>query len=467
MKKLPPNAISRSSCVQKDETFHQFLKIVGDFGSPHARQFPGGRWQTVKGKISDPVLASHINQECWVGKKGSWYPYIFTLDFDHPKEGVFEEVCERLQLSDGMMLPMTSPSFARSGNFHVALNLEKNARPVTLHRGLSFLQKMVGDLCEVYPQKRRKFRLPFGRDQFLLSKHRMPIKDYSLRECLHWLDKVEPIDAVFSFTAVSEENALPPRQRVSLPPYSEAGRLWREGLQAHGTRHYSQFLLAIYLARSNYQPEEAKRLIQHWIRNKHNQFSKDARSGKWRSIDAEIERQVDWIWEHEYFYPDQVHNLQGRVTRADLNWIVKTFRGDVVNQKRLFNLVCYYRARCQHEWVYIPVHVWRNRIANDRTYKSFIATLEKKRLLRCNWSYSHQADSTQSFCRSFRLKLPTTSEPVLQEDGRNFQEYYETLRHLFPCIRDRVAYTGVACQNFYNHEKKEDVVPLMELAMAA
>lgn len=465
MENLSPRANRRSSSVQKDETFRRYLQVLGDFNAPYALQLPGEGWKTVDRKIADWLLEDHLNHNCWVGKRGSWYPPIFTLDFDHPKDGVFEQVRDRLQLSDGMFLPMTSPSFARQGNFHVALKLEReDGKSVTLAQGYSFLHKTVGDLCEVYPQEKRSFRLPFGRDQYLLSDGWWPIKDLSLKDELHYLDKVDPltIDAVQQPAAECRETATKTTQRLVLPPLSEASQLWEHGLQAPGTRHYSQFLLVVFFARNNYSPEQAQQEIKRWIRRKHNQFSKEVNVGRWRVIDAEIDRQVMWVWKNKYFYPDQTHNLQGYVTRADLDWIVQTYPADVVNQKRLFELVRYYRPRSYYEWVYIPAQVWRNRIANDRTYKKFIADLEIKKLLRSNWSYCHHADPDKSFSRSFKLQIPVTSDPALGVDGRNLQEYYETLRYLFPTIRERVAYTKVSFQNFYNHEKQDVVLSLQE-----
>ena len=147
---------------------------------------------------------------------------------------------------------MTSPRFSRNGNFHLALRPEYLGETATHSRGYDALYERVKDVCEVYPQKKRKFRLPFGRDQFIIDDvydARTIQVNLDWIENLYWLNKLDPI-------AIDDLSMLPPattaQTTIKQLSYSrkKALELYEHGLQEPSSRHQSQFTLALYLYRT-------------------------------------------------------------------------------------------------------------------------------------------------------------------------------------------------------------------------
>lgn len=443
---------------EKEETQQAFKEYTQAYirgrSEPYALQQPQSSWRTIHKPVSDPLVKYHLEQKYWIGVSASWYPFNFILDFDKPKDQVVDKVHERLRLSSGQYLLMTSPSYKATGNVHLALRLEYREQPTTHKLGYNTLRDLVGDLCEVYPQRRRKFRLPFGRDQFIISPSQQVLDQMDWIKSFYWLNKLDPLP--LESLQGQEPLALdvPPLaidNPRNWPTAHQSLELYEHGLQGPHSRHQGQWAVALLLFRRNWLPHEAISELKRWIRTRHNGFSEEVNQGKWREIDAEIERQVRWIWGNCERFPDATHNLQGFVTKEDLEWIVRIFPGDVVNQKRLFNLVCYYRPRAHHGFVFIPQRVWCGEIANNRTYKDFITALEQRRLLQSIKAYRHVPNHPEfSYSRKFKLNLPPVRSEPLLHDGRNLQDYYEAMFSLSKSKRELAQFTGVARQRFYD-----------------
>src|SRR5262249_8907064 len=158
-------------------------------------------------------------------------------DIDAPEPGTLERVIELLGLRDGQYYVMTSPSFKEDGSVHLVLCLIYKDKLPTFALGYRALTTTVGKLCEVYPQLRRKFRLPFGRDQYLVG-HNGKILIIPWWEAMRWLEKLDPVPIEslvfqpglpFPSLAKDEDN---PRKWMSLGQVRE---LYEHGLQAFRT----------------------------------------------------------------------------------------------------------------------------------------------------------------------------------------------------------------------------------------
>jgi hypothetical protein len=171
-------------------------------------------------------------------------------------------------------------------------------------------------------------------------------------------------------------------------------------------------------------PGDAARHVKNWIRTKNNGFSDKVNKSAWRTINAEIDRQVESIWARTAL-SDTPNNLTSKITESDLLEAARLFPADAVRQKQFINLVSYYRPRSHHDFVFISYRLWTEEIAASRTYRSFIQDLKKHGVLESVDSYQ-----VGGFSRKYRLKLPASSAPI-QQDGRNVTHYYDALQVAF------------------------------------
>jgi hypothetical protein len=429
--------------------------FIRDYSSPYAVQQPEGRrtdWRTKYQPISDPLIHAHLDQQYWLGTKAPWYPVFFNLDIDKPEPKTLEKIYNKLQafgISESQRALMTSPSHREYGNFRIYLKLEYNDRLPTWQLGNAALNNAFGDICEVYPQKRRKDRLPCGRNQDLITEDGRILNNLSWQEELHYLLKIDPTpieslprQRLLEFP--EESNAEQPK---AWTPRGEVAQLRNDGLQAHSTRHEAQFCILNDLWRSNFQPGDAAFRVKKWIRHHHNGFSKDAAAGRWQSINAEIDRQVKYIWARpQTLLPDTPHSLNLALTKSDLQFAAELFKGDAVRQKQLINLISYVRPRRRHEWIFVPSWVWREEVASKDTYKKLIAELESKGILEVNNSYR-----VAHYSRRFKLKLPETDQQPLCFDERNITEFYDALWQAYGSTREIAEATGLNRMTIWNN----------------
>ena len=445
-----------------EQSLESYRKVFArDHQGPYATQQPGGDWRTKYKSVADPLLKAHLSEKYWVATKASWYPQIYFLDLDAPSAGELERIVESLGLSRGQYLLMSSPSYPKDQSCHIAIKPEYHGKIATHKLGYEALHNIVGRSCEVYPQLKRKFRLPLGRGQRLITEQGLLLDSLPWWEALHWIDKIDPLPIERLRFQLPLPFASPIKKEDKARGWvksSKVKEIYEYGLQAKGTRHEVTWILAVSLWRANWLPQDASVHIKKWLRKQHNGFSETINKGNWRAVDAEIGRQVAWIWGHFRPYPDNPHNITGYVTMADLKWLAQVYPGDVVNQKRLFALTCYMRPRAKHDWVYVPAHVWRDEIAHKDTYNSFVADLEGKGLLESVMSYRHVENYPDlSYSRKFRLKLPEAPYEPIKEDGRHVQDYYDALLLKLGTVKEIVAFTGVTHQRFYRFlGQKED-----------
>ncbi len=426
----------------------------------YAIRQPAGKykkWSSKKKRLSDPVWQAHVRGDYWVATPAPYYPVYYNLDIDSPTSRTIETIFSQFGkygITEHQYALMTTPSFSRSGNFRVYMRFEYKGKVPHWKMGYRALENAFGSTCELYPQWRRKDRLPCGRHQDIMLAGGRVLPELTWQQELNYLLRIEPIpieQLPWQRQLFDEPIELTDDPQHWLPR-GDAKDLLDHGLQKDGTRNHSQWLLLNDLWRDNRFPEPAIRIVKEWIRKKHNNFSKEVRKGNWHSIDGEIERQAACIWGRRIRQPDPIHNLQTGVTKDDLLWIAELFPGDAVRQKQLFNLAAYCRPRFHHDWIWIPAHIWRDDIACVRTYKGLIAELEEKKLLKVDHNYR-----IGEYSKKFQLKLPKTKATSLLQDERNAEQYYQSLRLAFPSLRDIADVTGLARNTLWRHFQQEGV----------
>jgi len=417
------------------EAFSSYKEsFVRDFEGPYAIQWPGGRWKTRYKKVSDPLIRAHLDKKYWLATKAPWYPRYAYIDLDEPSGGDLERILAALNLSDGQYCLCTSPSWKESGNLHLIFAPRYRDRPVTKKLIFRALRERVkGAGAELYPQTRRKFRLPFGRDQYLVDAEVGAPLPYSWREALYWVQKLDhyPLEEL---SHQLELDLKVPRVETWVKR-EEAEGLLEYGLPGPGTRHNSCLILAIYFFRLNWDQSDVRAKLKRWLRAKHNGFSKEINKGNWRIVDREVDEIVNWTYEHygrAKVYPDTTHNLEAYITKPDMNFIGEVFPGDIVNQRRLFKLICYYRPRSYYPYVFIPRWRWWEIAGRKEHYLSFRADLESRGLLETINSYQ-----VGGYPKRFRLYIPRASiSERVEEDKRAIQNFDEAVFRVFGSVRD-------------------------------
>lgn len=432
------------------------LAFVRDYDGPYAIQHPGRPWSTRDKPVSDPLIRAHLNQQYWLALPACWYPHHATLDFDHPGPETIDLVCDRLGLREGQYLLCTSPSWKASGALHLMMAPRYRDEPMTKRLLLTILRPLAAELgIEVYPQLRRKFRLPFGKDQDILDPETRQPLSMSWEQELYWAEKLDPFELSTIPHRPASVPVLAPPVHTRALTIPETEQLWQEGLPGKGSRHDACKALAIGLYRRNHEPGEVKTSLNRWITTHHNGYSDEVNKGNWRGVHADNTSLVDWVFTQYHqtqYWPDSTHNLEGWITPNDLRFIVAVYPGDLVNQRRLFKLLLYYRPRSHHPWVYISARQWKT-IAHAGLYTGFRADLAQRGLLD-NLPVYHPG----GYPKRIRLnRLPSAiRDQALQQDHRMIQNYYTALRQL--CGHNKIlqaTFTGAYRQNFYADRRTE------------
>lgn len=449
-------------------------RFVRDYSSPYGIQWPDKDWKLHYRRLADPAIRAHLEGKYWVGCRACWYPWIWILDLDHPPPFLHERIAEALGLSRSEYLLTTSPSFERDGSMYMYIRLTCNDRLPTYRLGAAVLDGALDPVCEIFPQIRRVIRLPLGRAEHIITEDYRILTGLPWPEALPFFDELEPV-AIERFPRFYRQAELPLveppemtkdlKSRISRYSQAEAQDLWKEGLQTLRTRNHAQFQLVMLFWQSNYTPEDARREVLKWLKTQHNGQSQTVNQGRWGKIEEELGAQIDSVYRYMVrinWLPNHPHNLSAGVTRADMEWIAQVFRGNVVNQKRLFRLVSFYRPRRHYEWVYIPYWVWQE-IADWRLYQEFRAELEGGNLLNSIHSYRHiEGHPELSYSKKFQLYLPTTSEKPLMKDGRHVDNYYDALQLVCPTPREMVEFTGANKQTIYRALARENEISHLE-----
>lgn len=388
----------------------------------------GGTWKTKKKPLSDIPIKAHLNGQYYVGVFGKWYPGYAIFDFDDTSRDVVERKREMLGLDDRNSMLMNSES---SNSCHLLFRSAYKQRPPTIRLLNQILKPWANENgIEIYPQANRPIRLPFGSGQDCLDIDYLHLKKWE--DKLYWFNKLDEFELKnFPLQQLQFEF----NDDINLKPngstFSEGRFLYENGLVGPHSRHASQFKVLYYLhMNNNITPETAIDLIWHWIKNKHNGYSKEVNAGNWRKIKEEIERQAISTYgkyERIYYYPNEINNkYNGYVTKADIHDIVMIRKASLPNAKFLFQILKYgYPRRFR---TFIDLHSetllqW----SNVKGYQKQLEDLQRLEIVKRYDSYKVKA-----YSKSIKIKWnwKDTSKAILV-DGRAPETLDDTIRACF------------------------------------
>jgi len=396
---------------------------------------PGARWSLAHQALNDTEIKKHLKGEQAIGTLGPWYPQYALLDLDHKPATIAEEIRAGLGLNDKNSMRFSSESL---DSWHILFKPHLNNEPPPLTRFNNVLKKEAKKLdIEVYPQKKRVIRLPFGRGQY-----------FEDRTTGFFLNQVELLDEFlkldpFDITGLEEQQSLKFKgtigQRIPLPTASgfiqNATYLYDHGLQGPGTRHNAQFAVAVLLYRKmNFSPDQTVDEVWKWVNEKHNGQSRDILRHP-QQVKREIIAQVQWLYHNTYFqrqYPDVVHNNHhGFIHKDDLPGILEATRGNVPRSRYLFHILKYCYPR-QHR-ISVNIHTDKLRQwAGTRTSLQYLKEFETQGILKRGSQY--QVDR---FSKPLFLNWPF--RPVSEcafVDGRTVETFQDFVRYCHTNPRD-------------------------------
>lgn len=450
-----------------DEQFSLYKKLFaqGSFGvrGGFAIQPIGGKWSNPNRKIRDQDILDHLQQIKSIAAIPPYYPSFFTIDLDFPPvlfgtypdnaEDRVSKIIDIFQLHDSEYHEFTSPSFGETGNRHVIVPATYRGKPASTRLIKTILSPIAAKVgVELFPYGLSKLRLPFGYKQCLIDREDGAPLPFSWTKNLYWLSQLDPVDLErypFQHYQTSNSNAEFDLESSQ----SNAQYYWEHGLQAFGTRHKVTGILASYSYFRSWDQDTAKTEIKNWLRSMHNGFSKEIRKGNWKRVDAEVDVWVEK--KYEYFenraiYPNNIHNLQAWMTRADVDLVLKIFYGDWINQKRLCRLLQHFRGRTGGTRRWIPVHrdVWWRIVSS--CYKKFQQSLEGK-ILEINNSYR-----AGMYSKRVILRVPNVapSQMICDQEGRAMNDWKKILLSVFGNIPTAVQASGANFQRFYEEPGK-------------
>ena len=449
------------------EYFKNFVRFYAD---SYAVQFVdnGRHWKTKHKIFSDKLIKAHLDRTYAVAAAAAYTPQYYFLDFDFgPNEvgGInnrrVNEAISRLNLSDGQFSLMTSPRYKETGNCHIALKLEYEGYAVPIRKGYRALQATVGDLCEIYPQVNKKFRLPLGSGQYL-------VEDGIILSYLNWQsalnfllkNEVLPVESFADPNVVFHTRPINFYGTKKEHPYDkDCLELLEKGLISYSTRFESQWKLICYYQHRGISREENIKKVIHWIENNHNGFSTSINRSDWRTVYGEVTRQVKSAYSDRSNrknnrYKGKLPDAPDGFTEYDIAWISSIFPGDIVRQNKLSRLLLYCRSnnRQWFDWMYIPFHEWY-KIAGTRTYHKFIYELEDLGIIESDWHYRHVEDIPDaSYSRKFKIAIPSKNGSLINKKSFPVQNYLDALLVKFQGnVADISGFTKIKRQRIYEY----------------
>lgn len=409
------------------ETLQSYTDLFVQRIPRYAVKPPGGTWHTRHRALHDEEIKKHLACQQAVACLSRWYPEYAVLDTDDVTRTAADRIRAGFLLDDSnsMLLSSESPD-----SYHVYFRPDYNGKPPTI----DLLQAVLKPYAkargiEIYPQRNRAFRLPFGKGQNCLDFKEQYLKSW--QEKLYWLQKKDDFDLSSvkghqTFFDFKPTEHLP---AIDLGAAGDIKGLLANGLQAPSTRDSAQFEIIKHLWRQNVTQDDAWRFLWVWIGKKHNGFSRDYLRNP-KMVRDHIRHQVFSYYDRMrnfFVLPDHAHiSHKGYICRPDLLEIVKVCAGNLPRMKFIFELVKYMNPRRFRESV--PVH--RDKLvewSSWRTYKNHLEYLEGKGILKRGSGYLVGEKS-----KGIKLDWPyqTEQEAVLFE-GRAVENLEKAVPMLF------------------------------------
>lgn len=459
------NGLQTVNIPNENIELYKKVFVAGSYGisGGFLIQLPGKSWFNPKRTIRDDDVRDHLNQSKSVAVIPAYFPAYATLDLDFPEsyqvqlglqiEDQIKRTLELFQLDSSEYIQFTSPRFDVTRNRHILLQVTYNGNPASGR----LIKRILGPLAtkagiELFPNGMRKLRLPFGFKQFLIDPECGSPLTYTWQENLYLLNRLDPVDLERFpyqgyFAKDPEAGPLP----ASMKGIGE--ELWEQGLQGYGTRHSATGQLARLHYFRNYDIDTSKVEIKRWLRTKHNGYSKEIAKSNWRLVDSEVDAWVEGTFayfEKRGIYPTSIHNMQGWMTRSDVDIVLSQFRGDWINQKKLSGLVRHYRGRTAGVRRWIPIHrqIWQKLGGNN--YILFRNIIEGD-LLEINHAYRSGA-----YSKRILMRLPSASptEMVQDSNGRALTDWRKILLSVFNNPREAAIASGTNRQRYYDKNDK-------------
>lgn len=417
-----------------EATFEDYLNIIPQRIPRYATKPIGhGHWRTKKKPLSDIPIKAHLEGKYAVAILGRWYPEYAILDIDSRARREADDIRETLELNELNSMLIKSES---EDSFHIIFSPEYHGKPPTLNLLKdSFMEFCRSKRIEIYPQRRRPIRLPFGPHQPLLDIEYIRLESW--KEKLYWFQKLDPFDlsSVKYHQLIFDFEPGPGKLFLPTNIFQEAQDLLDHGLQFPSSRHDSQGKILFSLWRKNVPVENAIEIVWDWINEKDNGFSRDIERDP-RYVRNDIEGQAHWIWNKyqvSQVYPDSTHNLHhGYLTKPDIPDIIEATGGSLPRMKFLYNLVKFAYPRRHRK--FIPYHT--NRLikwSSKETYQKYLNELGEKGIAKRGTSYLAKGFSgSQGYAKElkFNWRFRSSNEAIIHE-GRSIETFEKTIKYLF------------------------------------
>jgi len=429
------NDRKKKAIIQPGEaTFQEYLDLLAQRLPRYAiKPIDHGTWRTRNKPLSDLPILAHLKGKYYVAVLGKWYPGYAIFDIDSRSKTEAEEIRARAGLDTSNSFMQKSES---DDSYHIIFIPEYHSKPPTLNL-LKDILKGFAQVhgIEIYPQRGRPIRLPFGPHQPMLDIEYMGLDSW--KQKLYWFEKFNPLD----LSSIAYQQMVldfePGPGKLWLPTniFKEAKILLEEGLQQPSSRRHSQWLILVYLWRQNIPKETAAAMVWQWIKEKHNGFSKDFLRYP-QHVKKDIRGLADHVWSTYHMgqvYPDSTHNIHhGYITKEDLLDIVEITSGSLPRMKFLYNLVKFANPRRYRK--FIPYHTKRLiDWASRRTYQKYLNELGERGIAERGSSYlAAGSHGLRPFSKDLKLNwnFRDSSEAVLH-DGRSIEAFNGAVRFLF------------------------------------
>jgi hypothetical protein len=408
--------------------YSRYKEIFPSSFERHTKKWAKGTWYTVSGPPPKHLMASFLETgDPAIGVLGQWYPKYMIVDIDESSPERVEEIRAKAGFDETNSFLCSSES---ENSYHLILLIKYRGKPPTLQLLTDITQRFaVFYGVEVYPQKERTIRLPFGPGQGILDPEYEALTEWY--EKFDQFMKTHPYDLSRIPRHQIPMDLIIPGGMVELGDPQTAIDLIEHGLQSPSSRHEAQYKILNYYWRRNEDPSIAVKKVKRWIRSKHNEFSKEVNRGAWREIDQEIERQASWVYarrDQMALYPDSTHNdLCGFLAKQDLVEIVRIAQGNLPKMRFDFNLIKYVYPR--KHLSFINIH--RDKLvtwSNERTYLRYLNELVEKRIVERTRSYL-----VGQFAKSIKLsgwRFQSKEKAVLYS-GRSIDRFEDAVRLTF------------------------------------
>ena len=413
---------------QKTHSFEDYREGFVQ-GIPFYSVQRAGKWSKRNFALHESEVRKHLDKQLIVASLAQWYPSFSALDLDHVTEKQIEDLRADLCLDDGNSILFTSPS---ADSFHLYFRPEYREKPPTI----ALLQKAIKPYCkahgvEIYPQKRKAFRLPLGKGQDAIDTLTWEKLMRSWEDNLYWLKKLDGFDLAEAtghqlfFNFQPREAVLKPELKANC----DISSIIENGLQGYSTRDFIQFEIIKHLWRRNLSPEDAWAFIIRWLAQHHNGFSKDWLIHPGR-VKEHVKHQVRAYYQHMQFaltLPDQTHKRhKGYICRDDILEIITLAEGRLPRIRFIFELVKFMNPRRYRQSV--PIH--RDRLvdwSSHATYQGHLQYLEEKRIVKRGTGY---LVGQKSKGISLTWNYHSDHNAVLF-DGRTVQSLEQAVKMLF------------------------------------